>query len=115
MFTKLHVKPAFYGLALAAATFGFGVTTAIAQDNSSAPQNPWVQTSTEDGSYCHMKFPAVRHSTLYSDNPQLKSRDSGDVVDYYGPCDHSPTGTAEVQSQRDELNLQWEMNYESGD
>ena len=41
MFTKLDVKPAFCGLALAAATFGFGVTPAIAQDNnSSAPQNP---------------------------------------------------------------------------
>jgi hypothetical protein len=51
------------------------------------------------GSYCHMKFPAIQESTLLTDHPQLKSADSGDIVDYYGPCDHDPLGKDEVNNQ----------------
>ena len=51
------------------------------------------------GSYCHMKFPAIEESTLLTDHPQLKSADSGDIIDYYGSCDHDPLGKDEVISQ----------------
>jgi hypothetical protein len=50
--------------------------------------------------YCHQQFPAIRSRTLASDKPELKSPQSGDVVDYYGPCDESPTGADQVQAQK---------------
>ena len=52
------------------------------------------------GSYCHMKFPAIEESTLYTDHPVLKSADSGDIIDFYGPCDEDPLGKNQVISQR---------------
>ena len=54
------------------------------------------------GSYCHMQFPAIEESTLYTDHPVLKSADSGDIIDFYGSCDESPVGKDQVQQQ--ELN-----------
>ena len=52
------------------------------------------------GSYCHMKFPAIRQSTLAGDHPILKSATTGDVIDFYGPCDEDPLGKDQVWSQR---------------
>jgi hypothetical protein len=54
------------------------------------------------GSYCHMKFPAIDETTLYTDHPVLKSADSGDIIDFYGPCDEDPLGKNQVMSQRSE-------------
>jgi hypothetical protein len=54
------------------------------------------------GTYCHMKFPAIEESTLYTDHPVLKSADSGDIIDFYGPCDENPLGKDQVASQRSE-------------
>ena len=55
------------------------------------------------GSYCHMKYPAIRESTLATAHPILKGADSGDIVDFYGPCDHDPLGKDEIQSQKLQL------------
>jgi hypothetical protein len=52
------------------------------------------------GSYCHEKFRAIDQNTLGSDHPTLKSADSGDVIDYYGPCDESPTGKDQAWNQK---------------
>ena len=52
------------------------------------------------GTYCHMQFPAIEESTLYTDNPVLKSADSGDIIDFYGSCDENPLGKNQVISQR---------------
>lgn len=57
------------------------------------------------GSYCHMKFPAIRERTLDTDHPQLKQSDTGDVIDFYGACDESPTGKDQVATQRLEERL----------
>ncbi|HEY7163351.1 MAG TPA: hypothetical protein VIB79_02220 [Candidatus Binatia bacterium] len=111
MFSKKNVKTLLVG-SLFAAAFGVGVSKANAFDNQSPNQNPWVQSSIDEGSYCHLKFPAVRQSTINTDRPQLK-QGTGDLVDYYGPCDHDPLSSDELTSQRDELDLQWEMNYGS--
>ena len=54
------------------------------------------------GSYCHMQFPAIEESTLYTDHPVLKSADSGDIIDYYGSCDENPLGKDQVIAQRSE-------------
>jgi hypothetical protein len=51
------------------------------------------------GSYCHMKFPAIAEKSLGSNNPVLKSSTSGDVIDFYGPCDENPVGQDQVQAQ----------------
>jgi hypothetical protein len=52
------------------------------------------------GQFCHLKFPAIREETLSSDRPVLKDPSEGDIIDFYGPCDHDPLGRAEVLRQR---------------
>ena len=52
------------------------------------------------GSYCHEKFRAISPSTLYTDHPTLKSSDSADVIDFYGPCDESPLGQDQIREQK---------------
>jgi len=49
--------------------------------------------------YCHEKFPAIQGRTLGTDDPTLKSAASGDVIDFYGPCNEKPTGKDQVQEQ----------------
>ena len=34
------------------------------------------------GSYCHLKFPAIREETLSWDRPVLKDPSSGDIIDF---------------------------------
>jgi hypothetical protein len=41
----------------------------------------------------------------------LKSAGTGDVIDFYGPCDHDPTGKDEVASQKQEEQRRWEDDY----
>jgi hypothetical protein len=50
--------------------------------------------------YCHEKFRAIDPSTLDSDNPTLKSSDSADIIDFYGPCTETPTGKDQVWQQK---------------
>ncbi|HZA56148.1 MAG TPA: hypothetical protein VE616_18035, partial [Candidatus Udaeobacter sp.] len=58
------------------------------------------------GSYCHLTFPAIRENTLASDRPVLKDPSEGDIIDYYGSCDHDPLGADEIRSQKDQLQRQ---------
>ena len=44
------------------------------------------------GSYCHLTFPAIREETLSWDRPVLKDPSEGDIIDFYGSCDHDPLG-----------------------
>ena len=60
------------------------------------------------GSYCHMKFPAIEGRSLDSNNPVLKSPTSGDIIDFYGPCDENPVGQDQVQAQKLDREHQWE-------
>jgi hypothetical protein len=78
-------------------TLGDGAQQAIAQES---PQGRAAVTILgRSGDYCHMKFPALREETLSAKPPMLKDADSEDVIDFYGPCDHDPTGNDEVQAQ----------------
>jgi hypothetical protein len=52
--------------------------------------------------YCHMKFPAIREDTLFTDKPELKDAGTKDVIDFYGPCDHDPLGKEEIRRQRED-------------
>jgi hypothetical protein len=64
------------------------------------------------GSYCHEKFPAIRPSTIDSNHPTLKSSDTGDIIDFYGACDESPTGMDQVVSQKRDEQFRFGRDYE---
>lgn len=65
--------------------------------------------------YCHMRFPAIRRSTLATDHPQLKSAQTGDVIDLYGPCDQNPTGKEQILEQKHEESFMLGRGYEDGE
>ena len=65
-----------------------------------------------DGTYCHLRFPAIRPSTLASSKPQLKPATSQDIIDYYGPCDHDPLGKEEVERQKQLQSERLEKEFE---
>jgi hypothetical protein len=52
------------------------------------------------GSYCHEKFPAISQSTLDDSQPALEDSSTGEVIDFYGPCNEDPVGTDQVQEQK---------------
>jgi hypothetical protein len=52
------------------------------------------------GSYCHLRFPAIREDTLSSNRPVLKDPSEGDIIDFYGSCDYDPLGKDEINSQK---------------
>ena len=59
------------------------------------------------GSYCHLKFPAIRGRTLAGDHPILKDPSEGDIIDFYGPCDHDPLGKVEIHRQKQDYRRQF--------
>ena len=67
-----------------------------------------VEGQLTPGSYCHERFPAMTARSLGDNQPQLKRSTTGDVVDYYGPCDENPTGQHQIVSQKLEQQHQME-------
>lgn len=49
--------------------------------------------------YCHMQFKATE-PLQQEDNPGLEGPQSADVIDFYGPCDESPTGPDQIRQQK---------------
>ena len=92
MFTTKNSKLLVYGLILAI-SLGIGVARAGADDEDVS-----TSTLTLEG-YCHLQFPAIRSETLGTANPQLKDPSDGDMIDFYGPCDHDPLSKDEVDHQ----------------
>ena len=91
------------------------LTSALgAFNNAVADDGVLLKQEFTPGSYCHEKFPAIRPSTLYSDHPVLKDSSTGDVIDYYGPCDESPTGKDQVWQQQLQ-NRTWAHDYDALD
>ena len=64
------------------------------------------------GSYCHLKFPAIRAQTLDSNHPVLKDSSGGDIIDYYGPCDEDPLGKDQVHEQKLDNYHNFQRDYE---
>ena len=64
-----------------------------------------------DGSYCHMKFPAIVERTLGTAQPVLKDASSGDIIDFYGPCSHDPLGEDEIHEQLIQVQHRWTRGY----
>lgn len=65
-----------------------------------------VVSSTGDG-YCHLKVPAARPSTLAREKSEMKSSETGDLIDFYGPCNYDPTGKDAMASQRHYVGRKW--------
>ncbi|HVO94832.1 MAG TPA: hypothetical protein VMT22_18415 [Terriglobales bacterium] len=90
-------------LAVAVALSLYGSNVVLAQVSGVKGVKPGVISAVplnKAGTFCHLKFPAIQPSTLSTNKPQLKSKDSGDIVDFYGACDHDPVGYDEVCRQR---------------
>ncbi len=84
--------------AILAVSLGFGIVRAWAAEGVS--KNVVVATALGSASnYCHLKFPAIDQSSFGSDQLVLKDADTGDMIDYYGPCDHDPLGKEEAAKQ----------------
>ncbi|MBI4488363.1 MAG: hypothetical protein HY694_04705 [Deltaproteobacteria bacterium] len=71
--------------------------------------------STPMANYCHLKFPAIREETLYWDRPVLKDPSEGDIIDFYGPCDHDPLGKEEILRQREDWRRRLRREAMDGD
>jgi len=63
------------------------------------------------GSFCHLKFSAIREDTLFSDRPVLKDGREGDIIDFYGPCNYDPLGRDSILRQRFEHQLRMRREY----
>jgi hypothetical protein len=50
--------------------------------------------------YCHLRFPAIDPKTLATKTPKLQDAKTGEIIDFYGPCDHDPLGFDEVCKQK---------------
>lgn len=59
------------------------------------------------GNYCHLRFPAIRPETFSWPEPELKDPSEGDIIDFYGPCDHDPLGKAEIHRQKQDYRRQF--------
>lgn len=56
----------------------------------------YKQVSSEDSSYCHIKYMAFTEQSLQSGDLQF---DNGNVIDMYGPCSFDPKSQEEVKKQ----------------
>jgi hypothetical protein len=92
--------PAVKALLLTAA-LGLSVGSALAAEGTVRKVS-----ATSDG-YCHLKIPAARPSTWTNDKPELKSSNTGDIIDFYGPCDTNPTSKDLVESQSNARSLRY--------
>lgn len=109
MFKVTTSKAVISGVILAGALALNGAKV-MAYEDDDAPVSKSAPVSLEN--YCHLRFPAIRQSTLGTNHPQLKSEDSGDIVDFYGPCDHDPLGKDEQANQKEEDEILRSHAYE---
>ncbi|MGE5219175.1 MAG: hypothetical protein ACM3SP_19435 [Chloroflexota bacterium] len=100
MFQKLIPHGRVQALLLAAA-LGLSVASAFAVEGTVKKM-----AATSDG-YCNLKIPAARPSTWTSNKPELKSSNTGDLIDFYGPCDTDPTSKDIVDSQANIRSLKY--------
>jgi hypothetical protein len=73
-------------------TLLIGLTTAEADELV-------FKKAADASAYCHMKFPPMREETLSWVQPVL-DESAGNIIDFYGPCDHDPTGPVERARQK---------------
>jgi hypothetical protein len=101
----MKLATSFFAGLLLIGTLG-GSSTAIAGNGVISKQE------LTPGSYCHLKFPAIREETLGSDHPVLSDPSDGDIIDYYGPCDEDPLGKDQIHEQELEDYNRLQHDYE---
>jgi hypothetical protein len=104
MIAMKNSKPVFYGL-IVASTLAMGAARAWAQDGIIS------KAQTAQGDYCHLKFPAIDPLTLGTEHPRLQDSQTGDIIDYYGSCDHDPLGKDEVERQEQDQLVRGMRNW----
>lgn len=63
------------------------------------------------GNYCHVRFTAITVASLATNYPDLMSQDSGDVIDFYGPCNENPVGHDQVAAQKRDEQHRWAYEF----
>jgi len=61
-------------------------------------------------SYCPMQIRASTPQSFLGEQPVLKHPNSGELIDYYGPCGETPVGQDQPHTQRMDQ-YGWENNY----
>lgn len=56
------------------------------------------KVSADATSYCNLRFPTMLDASLSWERPVLDPN-SGNIVAFYGPCDHDPVGRDEIRAQ----------------
>ncbi|HZD41874.1 MAG TPA: hypothetical protein VE131_14215 [Terriglobales bacterium] len=89
----MKIAMSFLAALLLATSVGAGTSFATANGVLS-------DTMLTPGDYCHLKFPAILEQTLSGDRPVLKDASTGDVIDFYGPCETNPVGESQIAAQK---------------
>jgi len=92
--TSMARRKAFFVSAVFAATF-LNCASLVSAAEGIIFKNP-----DSSGQYCHLKFPAITRDSLFTGRPVLKDPSDGDIIDFYGSCDHDPLGKAEIDRQK---------------
>ena len=79
----------------------------------SAAEGVISKNADPSGKFCHLKFPAVREDTLFSNRPVLKDAREGDLIDFHGPCDHDPLGMEEIRRQQGDVRRERHQRFNS--
>lgn len=95
-------------------TLTIAVLTGALASSAFAANDVLVKDRAGDN-YCHMKFPAIKQHTLSSDHPALKSAQTGDIIDYSGSCEESPTSANQILEQKHEEEFMFGRQYEDGE
>jgi hypothetical protein len=91
----------------------FLLAGSVGASNSFAAAEGVISNATlTPGSYCHLRFPAIDEETLSSDRPVLDDASSGEIIDFYGPCNEDPRGMDQIQDQKQEAQHRWAQEYE---
>jgi hypothetical protein len=80
-----------------------------ALNNAVAEDGVLLQQEDTPVSYCHEKFPAMSGTSLAGNDAQVNP--TGDIIDFNGSCDETPTGKDQVQSQRIENQHHWVTSF----
>jgi len=107
MFSRIKMELCLFAVIFAGA-LGSNLAPAWALQDLREGKSPWIADEIPGNpvGYCHMKFPAIDEKTLGADEPRLERPEEGNMVDFYGPCDHDPLGAEEVRSQLHEQELE---------
>ena len=95
-------------------TLTIAVLTGALTSTAFAANENWIKERTEDN-YCHMKFPALSENALAQKHPKLDGSNAGDIIDYYGSCDDTPTSANQVLEQKHEEEFMFGRQYEDGE